>query len=101
MQKNLGVKVLGVEPSNLYEQAVKNNIETINSYFNKETAKKIKEKYGQADFFIANHTFSNVVDNIDFLEGVKILLKDDGVFSMQTHYHKAVIEKKPYRKFYP
>lgn len=93
MQKNLGVKVLGVEPSNLYEQAVKNNIETINSYFNKETAKKIKEKYGQADFFIANHTFSNVIDNIDFLEGVKILLKDDGVFSMQTHYHKAVIEK--------
>ena len=93
MQKNLNVKVLGVEPSNLYEQAIKNNIKTINSYFSKEVAKKIKDEHGQADFFIANHTFSNVVDNIDFLEGVKTLLKDDGVFSMQTHYHKAVIEK--------
>tara|TARA_B100000963_G_C22596315_1_gene658006 strand:+ start:79 stop:1332 length:1254 start_codon:yes stop_codon:yes gene_type:complete len=93
MQKNLNVKVLGVEPSNLYDQAVKNNIQTINSYFSLDVAKKIRDEYGQADFFIANHTFSNVVDNIDFLQGVKHLLKDDGVFSMQTHYHKAVIEK--------
>ena len=93
MQKNLKVKVLGVEPSNLYDQAIKNNIQTINSYFSSDVAKKIKDEFGQADFFIANHTFSNVVDNIDFLQGVKLLLKDDGVFSMQTHYHKAVIEK--------
>ena len=93
MQKNLNVKVLGVEPSNLYDQAIKNNIQTINSYFSSDVAKKIKDEFGQADFFIANHTFSNVVDNIDFLQGVKLLLKDDGVFSMQTHYHKAVIEK--------
>ena len=93
MQKNLNVKVLGVEPSNLYDQAIKNNIQTINKYFSSDVAKKIKDEFGQADFFIANHTFSNVVDNIDFLQGVKLLLKDDGVFSMQTHYHKAVIEK--------
>ncbi len=93
MQKNLGVKVLGVEPSNLFEQATKNNIETINDYFNKDVANKIINSHGQADFFIANHTFSNIIDNIDFLEGVKLLLKSDGIFSMQTFYQKSVIEK--------
>ena len=93
MQKNLGVKVLGVEPSNLFEQATKNNIETINDYFNKDVANKIISSHGQADFLIANHTFSNIIDNIDFLEGVKLLLKNDGIFSMQTFYQKSVIEK--------
>ena len=93
MQKNLNIRVLGVEPSNLAKQAVKNQINTLNTYFNLEVAKKIKEENGQADFFIANHTFSNIVDNNDFVQGVKLLLKNDGVFSMQTHYHKAVIEK--------
>ena len=43
MQKNLNVKVLGVEPSNLYDQAIKNNIQTINSYFSSDVAKKIIE----------------------------------------------------------
>ena len=45
-----------------------------------------------ADFFIANHTFSNIIDNIDFLEG-KLLLKVMVFFSMQTFYQKSVIEK--------
>lgn len=93
MQKKFNVKVLGIEPSDLAENCIKNNINTIHGYFNKELAKKIISEYGQADFFIANHTFSNIVDNIDFIEGVKLMLKNDGVFSMQTHYHKAVIEK--------
>ena len=93
MKKNLNVKVLGIEPSNLAEESKKKGLEVINDYFNKNLAKKILLKYGQADFFIANHTFSNIIDNTDFIEGVKLLLKNDGVFSMQTHYHKAVIEK--------
>ena len=51
------------------------NINTINGYFNKKLAKKILEEHGQADFFIANHTFSNIVNNIDFIEGINLLLK--------------------------
>ena len=94
MKNTLKIKVLGVEPSeNLSAQANNNNIPTIKRYFNFQTAKEIKEKYGSASFFIANHTFSNVIDLSDFVDGVKHLLKEDGVFSMQTHYIKAVVEK--------
>ena len=63
MKKNLNVKVLGIEPSNLAEESKKKGLEVINDYFNKNLAKKILLKYGQADFFIANHTFSNIIDN--------------------------------------
>ena len=93
MKEKLNVKVLGVEPSNLYEHAIKNKVDTINDYFNSNVAETILNDYGQADFLIANHTFSNIIDNIDFVKGVKTLLKDDGVFCMQTFYQKTVVEK--------
>ncbi len=93
MKKDLKMQVLGIEPSpNLSKQANDRSVETINDYFNTEVASKIADKYGQADFFITNHTASNIVDFEDFLNGVKIILKDDGVFSLQTFYHKDVIE---------
>jgi SAM-dependent methyltransferase len=93
MQKSLDMKVLGIEPSpNLSKQANDRSVETINDYFNSKLATKIVKKHGQTDFFITNHTASNIVDFNDFIDGVKIILKDDGVFSLQTFYHKDVIE---------
>ena len=53
----------------------------------------IKSQHGEADFFVANHTFSNIIDLDDFVNGIKHLLAPQGVFSMQTHYHLDVIEK--------
>ena len=92
--QNTGSKVLGVEPSpNLSKQANDHGIPTVHDYFSLECAKKIKEKHGEADCFIANHTFSNIIDLDDFVRGVKHLLAPNGVFSMQTHYHLDVIEK--------
>ena len=39
MKKNLNIKVLGIEPSNLAEE-MKKGLEIINDYFNKDLAKK-------------------------------------------------------------
>ena len=86
MKEKLNIKVLGVEPSNLYEHAI-NKVDTINDYFNSNVAKTILNNYGQADFLIANHTFSNIIDNIDFLKGVKTLLKMTE-FSACKHFIK-------------
>ena len=89
-----GSKVLGIEPSpNLSKQANDHGIPTVHDYFSLECAKKIKDKHGEADCFIANHTFSNIIDLNEFIMGVKHLLAPNGVFSMQTHYHLDVIEK--------
>ena len=89
-----GLKVLGVEPSpNLSKQANDHGIPTLHDYFSLESSMMIKSEHGEADFFVANHTFSNIIDLDDFVNGVKYLLAPQGVFSMQTHYHLDVIEK--------
>jgi len=92
--RDRGSKVLGIEPSpNLSKQANDHGIPTVHDYFSLECANKIKDEHGEADCFIANHTFSNIIDLDDFVKGVKHLLAPHGVFSMQTHYHLDVIEK--------
>lgn len=111
-----GAKVLCVEPApNLVEQANANGIPTKQAYFSEALAKEIRAEQGAADYFIANHMFSNVNDSEDFIKGVHAVLADTGVFSMQTFYHVDVIAKnlvenythehlscfyiKPYQKF--
>ena len=75
MKKGLKLQVLAIEPSpNLSKQANDRSVETINDYFTTEVASKIVDKHGQADFFITNHTASNIVDFEDFINGVKIIL---------------------------
>lgn len=92
--KDKGAKILCIEPApNLVKQANEQGIPTLQDYFSFELAKNIRDEHGPADFFIANHMFANVNDSADFLRGVQHLLKDTGVFSMQTFYHVDVIEK--------
>ncbi len=91
--KDKGAEILCIEPAlNLVRQANERGIPTLQDYFNFELARKIRAEKGQADYFIANHIFANVNDSADFLKGVHHLLKDKGVFSMQTFYHLDVIE---------
>jgi SAM-dependent methyltransferase len=92
--KDKGAKILCIEPApNLVKQANEQGIYTLQDYFSFKLAKKVSADHGLADYFIANHMFANVNDSADFLKGVHHLLKDTGVFSMQTFYHVDVIEK--------
>jgi ubiquinone/menaquinone biosynthesis C-methylase UbiE len=77
--------ILGVEPAeNIAEVAKRRGIRTITGFFNKKTAQKIKNKYGKYDFVFATHVLSNIVDIKDFIAGVKLLLKENGIFSFEV-----------------
>jgi len=45
--REFNVRVLGVEPSNIANLAIKDGIETVNDYFNEKCARKIELKYGR------------------------------------------------------
>ena len=62
-------RVLGVDPSkNISNLAKKKKIETMTSYFNYKTSKRIISKYGKADLLYGANIFNHVDDNIDFLK---------------------------------
>ncbi len=89
-----GMKVLGIDPAkNIAEQATKNGIETMATFFSPQIAKDIRSKYGPASVITANNVFAHI-DNLEaVVEGIRTLLAPDGVFVFEVSYLVDVFEK--------
>ena len=88
--KNSGLRVLGVEPSNIADIAKENGIQTVNDFFNEEVAKQILDENGQAKIITITNAFAHIKDLDSLMNGIKILLKEDGVFVSESQYLVAV-----------
>ncbi len=74
------IPALGVEPAaNIAKVAIAKGIPTINEFFGRECAHKLFEQGKQADLIAANNVLAHVPDLNDFVAGIKILLKPQGV----------------------
>ena len=99
--KNAGVQIIGVEPAtNIAKIAQESGIETINSFFNENTANEIIERKGHADIITAANVFAHVNDINDFVKNVKLLLKKDGIFVIEVQYLVDTIEKMTFDNIY-
>ena len=98
--KNSGLRVLGIEPSNIANIAKENGIETVNDFFNETVAKQILETSGQAKIITITNAFAHIKDLDSVMKGVKALLKEDGIFVSESQYLVDIIEKLEYDTIY-
>jgi SAM-dependent methyltransferase len=89
-----GVPVLGVEPAaNVAEAARKKGIRTVVKFFGEKTAGEIGREHGQADLLLGNNVLAHVPDLLDFVRGMKVLLKPQGILTMEfPHLMRLVAE---------
>jgi SAM-dependent methyltransferase len=79
-----GVPVLGIEPTaNTAAAAVKKGIPTINEFFGRDTASKVRLSDGPADLILGNNVLAHVPDINDFVAGVKTLLAPSGIATFE------------------
>ena len=90
--KEQGVKVLGVEPTNIAKIANQNGIETVQKFFTVDVANEIKNKYGKASLILSTNMFAHMATIAEVVSGIETLLKDDGVFVLENHYLMDVIQ---------
>lgn len=90
--KNQGIKVLGVEPTNIAKIANASGINTIQAFFDIKLAEKIKKKYGHASLIVTTNTFAHMQTLGEFIIGAHTLLKDHGIFINETHYLLDIIK---------
>lgn len=98
--KSQGIKVLGVEPTNIAKFANANGIETIQAFFDIKLAKEIKKKYGLAAVIVTTNTFAHMQTIGEFVIGAHTLLKKDGVFVNETHYLLDIIREGQFDSIY-
>lgn len=95
------MSVLGVDPAeNLVSKANREGIHTICGLFTKRLAKKIKKDMGVVKIITATNVVAHVHDLDDFLEGIKILLADNGLFIAEFPYLLDLIEKVEFDTIY-
>lgn len=82
--KEKNISCLGVEPAkNTAEVAQKKGIEVITEFFGSKPAKQLAKQGKLADLLIGNNVLAHVPDINDFVMGLKILLKEDGVITLE------------------
>lgn len=98
--KNVGMNVLGVEPTHIADIAVANGIPTVNRFFDLTVAEEIRSAHGPAAIVTAANVFAHVNQLSQLLTGVHTLLGDRGVFVTESHYMVDILETLQYDSIY-
>jgi hypothetical protein len=97
----LGIRSLGIEPTaNTAARAIERGIPTEVTFLGVETGAKIAAAHGRADLVVANNVFAHVPDIVDFAQGLRELVADDGVVSIEIPHLLRLIEGNEYDTIY-
>ncbi len=95
------IPCLGVEPSkNVAEVAQKKGIEVITEFFDQPLAENIIATHKKADAILSANVMCHIPYMHSIYDGVKVLLKNDGVFIFEDPYLGEVIEKTSFDQIY-
>jgi SAM-dependent methyltransferase len=87
------VPVLGIEPAaNVAKVAVEKGVPTLVRFFGTKLAKELAFEGGCADLVLGNNVLAQVPDLNDFIEGLKVLLKPEGVLTLEFPHLLQLIQ---------
>jgi C-methyltransferase C-terminal domain/Putative zinc binding domain/Methyltransferase domain len=96
-----GIPVLGVEPAgNVAAVSRARGIRTEVEFLGPETGKQIAHRHGRADVVAANNVFAHVPDIRGFAIGLRALVKDAGVVTLEFPHLLRLIERRQYDTIY-
>lgn len=91
--KDKGMRVIGVEPTDMAKIANKNGIPTIQKFFSKKVAHDIIAKHRKAKVITMANAFAHVNKLFELVGGIKNLLADDGIFVSESQYLMDTVKK--------
>lgn len=99
--KKRNVPVLGVEPAaNVAKVAEEKGIPSLIRFFGVETAKEMVRTGIQADLLLGNNVLAHVPDLNGFVAGMKILLKPEGIITMEFPHLLRLIAENQFDTIY-
>lgn len=99
--KEKEIPVLGIEPtSNTAKVAIEKGIETIVDFFGVRLATELSSRNIHADLLLGNNVLAHVPDIVDFVKGMKIILKKAGIITMEFPHLLRLIDQKQFDTIY-
>ncbi len=93
--KMAGIPVLGIEPAQNVARVAEQQrgIPTLTEFFGQDLAQRLKENGKGADVIHAHNVLAHVADLNGFVEGLRVLLKEDGIAVIEVPYIKDMIDR--------
>ena len=98
---NKNVPVLGIEPAaNVAKVAAEKKVPTLVKFFGTKLAAELASEGKQADLVVGNNVLAQVPDLCDFVAGIKILLKPQGVMTLEFPHLLKLMEENQFDTIY-
>jgi SAM-dependent methyltransferase len=96
-----GIPVLGIEPAaNIAAVARDRGIPTEVAFLGEDTGRKIADTYRRADLVVGNNVFAHTPELLDFARGLRALVADDGLVSLEFPHLLRLIEGRQFDTIY-
>ena len=96
-----GIPVLGIEPAaNTAKVAAEKGIPSWVKFFGVETAKELVAEGKIADLLLGNNVLAHVPDLNDFVAGMKIVLKPNGILTMEFPHLLQLMQQNQFDTIY-
>jgi len=96
-----GIKVLGIEPAaNVAKTAIAKGIPTDIAFFGQTTAKRLRAAGHAPNLIAANNVLAHVPDLNDFVAGLKMLLPDTGIITIEFPHLERLIAENQFDTIY-
>ena len=97
--KAKGIPCYGIEPTkSTADECESMGIRVVRKFFGSSLANKLNNE--KADLIIGNNVYAHVPDINDFTKGLKILLKENGVITLEFPHLISLIEKVQFDTIY-
>lgn len=96
-----GIPSLGIEPArNVAEVAIEKGVPTLVEFFGEDLARALISQGKSADLIAGNNVLAQVPDVNDFVKGMKILLKPQGVITIEFPHLMRLMEENQFDTIY-
>ena len=99
--KDKNIPVLGIEPTaNTAKVAEEKGIESVVDFFGERLASELASKNLKADLLLGNNVLAHVPDILDFVGGMQIALKPQGVITMEFPHLLQLMQNNQFDTIY-
>lgn len=96
-----GIPCLGIEPAaNVAEAAKEKGVPTVVRFFGLETARAIAREHGRPDLLLGNNVLAHVPNINDFVSGMRELLGEGGVITMEFPHLEQLVAQNQFDTIY-
>jgi SAM-dependent methyltransferase len=96
-----GIPVLGVDPAAApAAAAIKAGVRTLNAFFGRDLARRLRAEEQPADLIIANNVLAHVADLNGLVEGIAILLAPHGLAVLEMPYIADLLAHREFDTIY-